>query len=88
MRALAALLLLATCAPAPPDPMAFETEQTNVALMIEPVAGTNRTEARTVHINPPVTAICRDGWVSYSRHRRRTCAGHGGVRDWVNRPAE
>jgi hypothetical protein len=44
MRALAALLLLATCAPAPPDPMAFETEQTNVALMIEPVAGTNRTK--------------------------------------------
>ncbi|MCX7357775.1 MAG: DUF3761 domain-containing protein [Alphaproteobacteria bacterium] len=36
----------------------------------------------------PVTAMCRDGWYSYSPQQRGTCAGHGGVREWVNRPAE
>jgi hypothetical protein len=36
----------------------------------------------------PVTAYCNDGWLSYSPQQRGTCAGHGGVREWVNRPAE
>ena len=34
----------------------------------------------------PITAICVDGWYSYSKTRAGTCAGHGGVRDWVNEP--
>ncbi len=34
----------------------------------------------------PITAICADGWYSYSTRRRETCGGHGGVREWVNRP--
>ena len=29
------------------------------------------------------TAICNDGWVSYSQHRRGTCSHHGGVREWL-----
>jgi uncharacterized protein YraI len=29
------------------------------------------------------TAICRDGTYSFSRSRRGTCSGHGGVRTWL-----
>ncbi len=36
---------------------------------------------------PPVTAnptaMCRDGSVSYSRHRSGTCSSHGGVQQWL-----
>ncbi len=36
---------------------------------------------------PGATAICNDGIFSYSQHRRGTCSGHGGVREWlVNLP--
>jgi hypothetical protein len=30
------------------------------------------------------TAICRDGWISYSTHRRGTCSHHGGVSRWLH----
>lgn len=29
----------------------------------------------------PFTAICADGWYSYSAHRRGACSEHGGVRE-------
>lgn len=29
------------------------------------------------------TAICADGWVSYSAHRQGTCSHHGGVARWL-----
>ena len=29
------------------------------------------------------TAVCMDGWVSYSQHRQGTCSHHGGVAYWV-----
>ena len=29
------------------------------------------------------TAICNDGTLSYSQHRRGTCSHHGGVREWL-----
>ena len=29
------------------------------------------------------SAICRDGTVSYSAHRRGTCSHHGGVAQWL-----
>lgn len=29
------------------------------------------------------TAQCRDGTYSFSRHRRGTCSGHGGVSNWL-----
>lgn len=32
------------------------------------------------------TAVCRDGWISYSAHRRGTCSHHGGVARWINDP--
>jgi hypothetical protein len=32
--------------------------------------------------HPNVTAVCNDGTVSYSAHRRGTCSHHGGVRRW------
>ena len=28
-------------------------------------------------------AICRDGRITLSRHRRGTCSNHGGVRRWL-----
>jgi hypothetical protein len=28
------------------------------------------------------TAVCKDGTLSYSQHRRGTCSHHGGVRRW------
>jgi hypothetical protein len=33
------------------------------------------------------TAICWDGWCSYSQHRSGTCSGHGGVKQWLRSPA-
>jgi len=29
-----------------------------------------------------ITAECRDGWLSASRHHSGTCSGHGGVAQW------
>lgn len=29
------------------------------------------------------TAVCNDGWISYSEHNEGTCAQHGGVHTWV-----
>ncbi|HGL4257134.1 DUF3761 domain-containing protein [Burkholderia dolosa] len=29
------------------------------------------------------SARCRDGAYSFSRHRRGTCSGHGGVAEWL-----
>lgn len=33
----------------------------------------------------PITALCRDGTLSCSQHRRGTCAYHGGVRAWYRK---
>ncbi|MDP3836796.1 MAG: DUF3761 domain-containing protein [bacterium] len=30
------------------------------------------------------SAICRDGTYSFSKNRRGTCSGHGGVREWLD----
>ncbi|HET7230521.1 MAG TPA: DUF3761 domain-containing protein [Longimicrobium sp.] len=32
------------------------------------------------------TAICRDGWISRSKHASGTCSSHGGVAQWVHHP--
>lgn len=39
---------------------------------------------------PPagVSAVCRDGTYSFSKHRSGACANHDGVRRWVNPPPE
>lgn len=29
------------------------------------------------------TAICNDGWISYSQNHRGTCSHHGGVQTWL-----
>ncbi|ANP46256.1 DUF3761 domain-containing protein [Candidatus Viadribacter manganicus] len=99
-RALAAALLLAACAsepiqPVEPlnlDPLAFEEIQLSIEVpspIPEGATLNGRELSRTVTVDhPTVTAICRNGWVSYSQHRRGTCSGHRGVREWVNRPAD
>lgn len=33
-----------------------------------------------------ITAICKDGTYSNSKHRSGTCSGHGGVKTWINKP--
>jgi hypothetical protein len=35
-----------------------------------------------------ITAICKDGSASYSKHVSGTCAGHGGVSQWINKPLD
>jgi hypothetical protein len=34
------------------------------------------------------TAQCKDGTMSHSQHRSGTCAGHGGVANWLAKPAQ
>ena len=99
IRALAVALLLAACA-SQPDPLAFATPQPTLPRQLfaslPPLARldpprayplTDPPDLSGVLLNdPPITAICRNGWVSYSQHRRGTCSGKGGVRDWVNPP--
>lgn len=98
LSAAATTLLLAACAsqPIPPleplnvDPLAFEVPQERVAyvLLVPAVLVPPPPEPDSTLPAPPITAICRDGWISYSQHRRGTCAGHGGVRERRNWPAE
>lgn len=82
--ALAALLLLSACAsPILDDPTATRV-QYGVRYGRPPDGG-----AEPIPLPPPpLTAICRDGYFSYSDMRREACVGHGGVREWVNRPAD
>jgi len=40
-------------------------------------------QARSYQFTYP-TAKCKDGTYSYSMHRRGTCSGHHGVRQWLN----
>lgn len=44
-----------------------------------------RVQSPTFYPSQPVgaTAICRNGTYSFSRSRRGTCSGHGGVRRWL-----
>jgi len=35
----------------------------------------------------PQSAVCKDGTPSYSKSARGTCSGHGGVAQWINKPA-
>lgn len=67
------------------DTLAFATPQTHITLppLNEDCVGD---AFRTVD-NPTLTAVCIDGWISYSERRTRTCVGHGGVKRWVNRPS-
>lgn len=82
IRALAAALLLAACATPPADRYAYAP-----ASAADPeLTPTERQERhQSFALTVPTTAICRDGWLSQSPERRGTCAGHGGVREWVNR---
>lgn len=87
LRALIALICLTGCATAPEplavDPLAYQAPLDEIdARLLNP----NTSAAPSIIINPRVTAICGDGWFSYSPHRRGTCSGHQGVREWRNPP--
>jgi hypothetical protein len=36
--------------------------------------------------NSGATAVCNDGSLSFSKSVQGTCSGHGGVKEWVNKP--
>jgi len=46
-------------------------------LSVKPVVVSNPLKPRG-----GASAICRDGWASYSAHRSGTCSHHGGVARW------
>lgn len=52
-----------------------------VGVAVSPVPDTPRPP--TPDDSGGATAICNDGWLSYSQHRRGTCSHHGGVREWL-----
>lgn len=39
--------------------------------------------SRSGRVPEGASARCRDGTYSFSRHRRGTCSGHGGVAAWL-----
>ena len=81
----AALALLCACA-TPRDLTAFpEQRMEDFAIVLDDGLSHYPVEWRE---EIPITAICRDGWFSYTKSRRGACGGHGGVHEWVNRPAE
>lgn len=85
------VLALGSCASSAADRLAFaEPRETIPAYLINPEGDhpldVHSVVGQVVVIDPPITAICRDGWTSYSQHRRGTCAGHRGVERWINRP--
>lgn len=65
------------------------TEAPTTPATTEVATSTSRpTPATTSHPNVPAnaTALCQDGWISYSAHQSGTCSHHGGIAQWVNRP--
>jgi hypothetical protein len=87
IRALAVALLLTACATTP-DPYAVERPLPPLMAIAVPIDGSGMPETVTTYPPTPITAMCGDGWVSYSDYRSSTCAGHGGVRQWVNQPPQ
>lgn len=75
-RTLALALFASACATGPSEP----TDPAAYEIPLDP---------SMYSPNPPpeITAICGDGWVSYSEHQQDTCLGHHGVREWRHRPA-
>ncbi|MBZ9728331.1 DUF3761 domain-containing protein [Salegentibacter sp. JZCK2] len=45
-----------------------------------------KVQSPSYYNSPPngATALCKDGTYSFSRNRRGTCSGHGGVKKWLN----
>lgn len=67
---------------------------TGTAPTLSPVAGSNahrttptaRTTTKSAAPKPDygdASALCNDGTLSHSQHRRGTCSGHGGVDRWL-----
>lgn len=93
---IAALICFTACTTAPPaptpDPLAFPEEREAIpASLFHPEidypVNVHSVTGVIMQIGTPVTALCRDNWVSYPQHRRGTCEGHRGVGEWRHRPA-
>ncbi len=67
------------------DPLAFAEPQDAINYP-EPVATDLVVDGRRFYVqmsdHPVITAICYDGWVSYTPDRNVACTGHGGVHEW------
>jgi hypothetical protein len=78
----------------------FKPDSTTMGYAIESEEnfGNNNDDSSTVSLppSPPApapaprdtTAVCMDGWISHSKRRSGTCAGHGGVEVWLHRPRQ
>ena len=82
----------ATAPPAAATPLTVATARPPTITAVPPLIPPTRVPVPTA---PPttgagvpsgVTAVRRDGTISYSAHRQGTCSHHGGVGTWVNRP--
>lgn len=97
-RRLGAPGLIALCVAALPlaAPPAFAYSPSTPGQTDESDLDSHRTyqnsDGRTVHsparsnsgrVPEGASARCRDGAYSFSRHRRGTCSGHGGVAAWL-----
>lgn len=47
-----------------------------------PTSSPTSTPSSSASSTDGATAICNDGSLSYSQHRRGTCSHHGGAREW------
>jgi len=66
-------------------PASQKTVRTNSAVKFYTNTKGEKTQSPTHYNSQPsgATAICKDGTYSFSRSRRGTCSGHGGVSRWL-----
>ena len=63
----------------------YNTARTNSSVKYYTNTNGYRVQSPTHYNSQPrgATALCNDGTYSFSRNRRGTCSGHGGVRKWL-----
>ncbi|MGV2292053.1 DUF3761 domain-containing protein [Trinickia sp. YCB016] len=87
--ALAACLLLTAAAPAfaysssSTAPNEFDLDNHNTYQNSSGETVHSPAHSKSGRVPEGATARCRDGTYSFSRHRRGTCSGHGGVAAWL-----
>lgn len=63
------------------DPTNYPLEKPRVYRNVENIEVQSPTSYNA--IPEGACAVCKDGSYSFSRHRRGTCSGHGGVYKWL-----
>jgi hypothetical protein len=73
-------------------PSLTPTEKATATIVPTNTSRPKPTNTKKVKVKPTseypsdITAVCKDGSYSYSKHASGTCSRHGGVRIWVNKP--